>query len=374
MTGFRERGEFLESQYLTGVARQEALYRESRVTPESALNYLTHVNKEIGASRYGGVEHEHAFYLNSSDSLEILAKSVDVKGQRVMTVAGSGEFAQIFIKNGAKRVDVVDYSMPALFFTELKLIAARELSYEDYLNLFGTIDERREERTRRHNMLKTEIAPVFDTSIYRKIRDQLTEQARMFFDMFSSPKYREYFMVDFYGPTWSGMTRLREPFNRAKWSEIVPFLRSKRNYQELQKSLKSAGWTLRLGDLGDKSLDFSQYDFVYASNASYGLQHQLAENILRAGARRVGFTSNGHDVLFGDWDERDAFREQKFELEKKARDHKKHVKIFNHRGTIRDEQNGREIRLNGVLVGMDGNVNYGMYFEVDAKDNKLVRT
>jgi len=77
-----------------------------------------------------------AFYLNSSDSLLSLDQ-LQQKGERIMTVAGSGEFAHAFIRNGASEIYSFDISPAGAFNAELRHVALCNLSMEGYLKLFS---------------------------------------------------------------------------------------------------------------------------------------------------------------------------------------------------------------------------------------------
>lgn len=99
------------------------------------LVYLENV--QLHMDDRSGTLHENTFYLNSSDSLESLLK-LQLQGEKVLTVSGSGEFSHAFIQAGAREVCNFDISPAACFYTELRHLALCELEMSDYITLFGS--------------------------------------------------------------------------------------------------------------------------------------------------------------------------------------------------------------------------------------------
>lgn len=305
-------------------ARQEALYLGSGITIEKAADILPHINEELekehkriqeriketpdakGTLYYYFMYHpEYAFYLNSSDSLNTLYKAVDVKDQRVLTVAGSGDFSEIFAAKGASQVDVMDYSTPACFWNELKLVAAKHLDYEAYYAMFGPIDKVRDKDLD----YRKRIAPIFDADIYQYVSKYLSPQAQVFFDTMRQMRFANIFLADVSdreSKHGQGVVRFRggkiSRFEETKMPQEMPLLKNPTKYKELRRAMKTLSWSVRQGDITRPDNDFSQYDFVYISNVGYRNEHiaSTAYNALQRGAKRVGFTLAINDEPHGE--------------------------------------------------------------------------
>ncbi len=162
------------------IAARSARFTAMGATVEFARDLPEHVFQTLsGEHRYARSEHYHLeeFYLNSSDAIPEIHRSVEVAGRRVLTVGASFDTAEAFIDNDAIQLDVFDISLPVLFYDELRLVALQELDFETYKRLiyawkpetFGT------EKVTDRNTL-------FDLDIYKQLRPYLSEQSRAFYD------------------------------------------------------------------------------------------------------------------------------------------------------------------------------------------------
>ena len=131
------------------------------------------VDAESFSSRAAITDHAHALYVNSSDAINVIARPADVRRQNVLTVAGSGDFACIFLYRNCKSLCLVDLSPFALFLCELKLRAIEALTYDEYRALFYVPQIYSNDYR----------GPFVCRSVYRRLREQLTAQARAFFDI-----------------------------------------------------------------------------------------------------------------------------------------------------------------------------------------------
>ena len=295
-------------------ARQEALYLKAGVTTEKAAAIMPMLSEELEKERQRIVKQgdsiynrswthedyflqhgEYAFYLNSSDPINPLYENVIVKNKKVLTVGGSGDFAEIFAARGAAQVDVIDFSYPACFWNELKLIAAKHLDYKTYLAMFGTLEQIKGRDIKRAK----QVAPIFDSNIYDIIKENLSPQAQAFFDSIQKKQFKDFFMfnaADLRSQHFNGMVRYREglkiPFKDMQIKEETELLKNAANYRILNKAMQSVRWSVNHADLTDQKNDFSEYDFVYMSNVGYGSANiiKMAFNILNRGVGKVGFT------------------------------------------------------------------------------------
>lgn len=208
-------------------------------------------------------------YLNSSDPVEALhSRLEDLRGKTISTVAGSGEFAQVFLNKGAKRIEIFDVSAPGLFFNELKIEALRKLSSEDYRALFDTSPA------------------IFDRDIYRHIADSLSPQAKSYFDTLCLPSY---------SPFLEGglISRERPMRDHRFWSFMKHGISDDKSYEALQKKARQAAFFFNLEDICDRSATEEGKDLIYLSNVpELMLNYELIADFIKKGNKRILFTQD----------------------------------------------------------------------------------
>lgn len=237
------------------------------------------------------VPQENSFYLNSSDSLDALM-SESFSGKRVMTVSGSGEFAHIFIYGGATEICSFDISPAAAFNSELRHKALCTLSMDDYIKLFcpwmalsGSFKEGSE---------------LYDQDCYEKVRDHLSEPAKVYFDLIvRSSKIR-------YAPdrNWNGFARARYNKKHKTNRLIGDIIKDEEEYKALQEKAKKVKFTQVICDATDMvelTRSFSP-DCMYLSNVGYypGKTFPLAQKYVDVGVGAVYCTVSKNDDHFID--------------------------------------------------------------------------
>ena len=265
-----------ESEFAKTKTKQEQLYDLAGFSMEAVTAKLEKL-KQVGVFEHLDKESQHDFllWLGSSDSIKNLEK-LDFTGKKILTVAGSGEFFQSFIDRGSKQVDVFDYSMFACFFNELKLIAARELSYQEYINFFKTIAER-----------KVRTIIDIDEAVIVRLNPFLSSQARIFLKQIATPEYWKLLNPDF---TESPISIRHIAVNHAN---DINFLASEKNYKIMQERLRHSNVNFRITNINSPDINAQNYDYVYISNISFGHQVEIATQLLNKGAKCVGFTFGG---------------------------------------------------------------------------------
>ena len=231
----------------------QADYESCGVTIESVRELL---EKLRWADR--DQSHEEAFYVTSSDNLPALRERVDVKDKTVSTVASNGDFWQIFAEGGAKRVDIFDISLPAIMYSELKVAGLENLSFDDYLKMFGG------GRTSLEEMVDG--GAFFDRETYRKLRDRLTPQAQTYFDRLLDDEFRESITMDHF----QGFVRIRK--NNIFVGDLV---RDAETYERLQKNSRETEYGLSVQDATKGGGSLPDHDVVYLSNIGYRLDASL---------------------------------------------------------------------------------------------------
>ena len=126
------------------------------------------MNTVIAPDQIGSVPRPPAasMYIYATEMVRHYYRRVGLKGQRVLTVAGSGDQVLNAYLMGARDVTGFDLSTKALLMTRLKIAAVRTCSYQEFLDFFGA------ER----------VNVGFAFSLYVKIREALDTVTRQFFD------------------------------------------------------------------------------------------------------------------------------------------------------------------------------------------------
>ena len=269
-----------------------------------------------------GLEHLETFYLNSSDSIELLKKHIDVQGEHVVTVGASGDFAKIFLQKGAKSVDVFDISLPAIFYNELSMVALQELdfeSYKDFINFWKMNENQDGEQA-------FKILSIFEVHIYAAVRGFLSEQARAYFDELIKKEK----MFKKTGKVFSKFAQIREQRGRGPERNgtaitlIGDLIKDEAEYLDLQNKARATetnfSW-VSVNAIAESiarskgAVDFPAFDTnnrerllpaqlsdnlsgtdtVYLSNIDYAPEQQvlLAKLFLQAGVKRVLLTVCG---------------------------------------------------------------------------------
>ncbi|MFI3154533.1 MAG: DUF3419 family protein, partial [Methylococcaceae bacterium] len=263
---------------------QEARYAESDITPEFLRNELRNIQYLLEQKKH--LDFEKTFYVGSSDPLEDMEKSFeDVRGKRVTTVAGAGDFPLMFMNHGASRVDIFDVSPFAAFWTELKLQAACTFSYENYKHFFGNSDDdsyRSFCNKQKYPYLQT--TELFDPAFYPALRQHLTKQARTYFDLLQEPEFRNLFSPPKDADRYHHFAKKRGD------GFVGGCVESPQAYRVLQERVRSTPWTISVQNLEEAAHTASAPDDIfYLSNIGIDARDILgcARRVHDAGYRHV---------------------------------------------------------------------------------------
>jgi hypothetical protein len=269
---------------LVGTCEIEREYFLAGLTVEQIARHS--VDVESFSSRAAITDHTHALYVNSSDSINVIVRHADVKCQNVLTVAGSGDFAFIFLYRNCKSLCLVDLSPFALFLCELKLRAIEALTYDEYRALFYVPQIYSNDYR----------GPFVCRSVYRRLREQLTAQARAFFDVVTDEDNGKFWQICEPASGNSRILRFRTSYHPSGNLDRRHVLTDVNIYRCVQQSLRTTPCTLLLQDIS--ALD-DVFDYVYASNIGYldCMQGDVVEKILGRGTTRVGLTTRSLESL-----------------------------------------------------------------------------
>lgn len=196
---------------------------------------------------FSGVSPLYAF--NTEDSACVFYDHRDqISNQVVTTVTGSGDAILDLFLNDAKKVIAFDTNYLTRFYGELKFVAAKHLSFEEYDSFFSNLNE----------------------EIYSKLESHLSCDTREFWsDLYSYSKVVEKKMKDpeqgglFY-PTMFLFTANGTIRNKKGYYNKENYLRLQQKLQD--KTLEDICFvTCDLLDLPQKT-DLSQSSYVYLSN------------------------------------------------------------------------------------------------------------
>lgn len=269
------------------VGQQEKRYNEAGVTPASIEAHLEHI-LSIPLEERNLLQNDDSFYLNSSDPLPDLVNALDVRGKRILSVAASGDFAQIFFFGGAESVELFDISPFAALWTELRMTAAALLSYDEYKRFFT---DRLTIRASTDFYELTSL-PLFDIHLYQKICPRLTLHARTLFDLLITPPFKELFIIQRINDAEYGFARPRN-------LHFVHDILDVSSYQTMQKNLINGRVSIRVEEANEAKRRASSVDVVYLSNIGYTAPEtvELTEHFREQGATRVMFTLQPGSVM-----------------------------------------------------------------------------
>lgn len=296
------------AQLLRPGARQEQIFNAQGITADyvvafafAALHGKQFVRDETPKTAVD-FHPRISLYLNSSDSLHNLYSIPDIEGASVLTIAGSGDFALAFLDRGARVVEVVDSSLPACFFSELKLRAPEVLTFQEYWKMFGGI----------YNHLNAQVGqpvqqPLFDHELYEKVRPLVSTQTAIYFDVTMKTGFELLHTlrgivgsdgndrafqsttndrVIRYRSMKTGSGETRYDARKARY----PYLHSAERYEALRNVLQKGNCNIRLQKIEDSAADLATYDYVYSSNAGFIGAPRFAAELVKSGGKRVGFT------------------------------------------------------------------------------------
>lgn len=284
-----------------GLAKKE---RESSVDQESifdqedlSVNFILNRFREFRDQRreneamgYSSVdtEEQDAFYLNSSDSLARIRDEIDVTGQAVLTVGGSGEFVQMFAAQGALRADVFDMSWTACLMNELKMTALRELDFDEYRKLLGFC-ARGDKKVPVGGNQDFALIDLVDKGVAAKLHDKLTPQANIFLQAMLDPDNRS--LCSF--PAWgNGFVRNRQ---QAYIGDVVA---RAADYERAQEAARTSSTSIHLSSVEQLPKELvGSYNRVYISNVGYDYLPtiKIMDSLVRRGAPSVIASFAIHD-------------------------------------------------------------------------------
>lgn len=203
------------------------------------------VSNEYKFDGFSGVSPLYKY--NTEDSASVFNRHNDkIMGQNVITITGSGDAILDLFMNGAEKIISFDSNELTQYWAELKFIAAKYLSYDDFLKLINN----------------------FDQDLYNKISQYLTKNTKKFWDeiiLFSNTINTDLnsdsSLLFYKSSIFSSNCTYKNPVGYC----------NKDNYYRMQESLKNKSIddiqfiTCDIYDLPNK-VDLRNYSYAYFSN------------------------------------------------------------------------------------------------------------
>jgi hypothetical protein len=267
---------------------QERRYAGTGITPESIVRSLQVIVRELREYPLDPLPHQESFYLNSSDPLSLLREVADVRGKRVLSVAASGDFAQLFFEQGAASVELFDVSPHASLWSELRLRAAAVLNYDEYRHFFGSGASLKMGDENYDPKVGHIPIQLFDEELFKKLAPYLSRQARALFESVSADHRTDLFVLQ-------DKSMAEDGFARPRLVDFVgDVVTTLSEYEAMQQAIRKGKLAIYKEEVVDAAKRSAGVDVAYISNIGYeGYKTvRLAQEFRSRGAKRVLFTLN----------------------------------------------------------------------------------
>jgi len=193
------------------------------------------------------MKNEGAMYIYATEMINQYYSLFKIKNKNVLTICGSGDQIINALFLGAKKVTGFDINIYSKYMLNLKIASIRSLNLKEFLKFFGD---------KKINM-------GFDYKIYKKIRKNLNNLTKIFFDNL----YKEF---NFRGDEFikSNYFRRRAKVQERSVREFNLYLKNEKAYLKMKKILKEQKFNFILGSVLDIPflIKHGKYDFINLSN------------------------------------------------------------------------------------------------------------
>jgi uncharacterized LabA/DUF88 family protein len=186
-------------------------------------------------------------YIYATEQISKYYSKLDLKQKKILTIIGSGDQAFNAFFYGAKEVVCFDINQLSKHIFYLKQEAIKNLSYLDFISYFGD------------GVYKT----TLKYNIYNKFKHQLPKSTKQFFDSAYSNFNNSGFLL--YNSPLFTKRECHHLENNLKTMNV--YLRSEKNYLQLQAILKTKNIKLIISDLYHlKNKLTDKFDIINISN------------------------------------------------------------------------------------------------------------
>ncbi len=186
-------------------------------------------------------------YIYATEMINEYYALFNMKNKNVLTICGSGDQVLNALFLGAKKVTGFDLNIYSKHILNLKIASVLSLNLKEFLKFFG--DQK--------------INMGFDYKLYKKIKENLSNETRAFFD-------RIYDEFNFNGDKLakSSHFRKRAGIQERTTREFNLYLKDEKSYLKMKEILKEKRFDFVLGSVLDisKIIKFGKYEIINLSN------------------------------------------------------------------------------------------------------------
>ncbi len=197
-------------------------------------------------------------YIYATEMIKEYYSLFNLKNKNILTICGSGDQVLNALFLGAKKVTGFDLNIYSKYILNLKVSAILSLQLKEFIKFFGD----------------KKINVGFDYEIYKKIRKNLNNETRHFFDDL-------YEKFDFNGDKLanSDYFRKRASVQKRSVKEFNYYLEDEKSYLKIRKTLKIRKFDFVLGSVLDISflIKNGKYDLINLSNVQNYVCLNLSE-------------------------------------------------------------------------------------------------
>lgn len=199
--------------------------------------------------RFNNIEfnNKSGAYLRTTENINGYYDNLSFAEKKVLTIIGSGDHIFEAVLRGAKDIEGFDISTNAILMYYLKEAAIKSISFEEYLGFFFV------ENT------------CFTRETYQKIRDNINEVAKPFWDkVFSSKEIEPLESISNILVSKPALYMTPQAASM-KMSPLSSYL-SEENYYKLQSMINNSKISINLRDVKEVEKVSSNYDYIILSN------------------------------------------------------------------------------------------------------------
>lgn len=195
-----------------------------------------------------GEENYQSIYMFTTENINAVIDSLDVKNKNILTVSASGDHIFNMLLNGAASIEAYDINYFTKYYFYFKEAAIRTLTYKEFLNFFF-------KRMYGFNN------KVFDDKIFLNIVDNIKDE--------ESKKFWDFLIRGVGGKVlYNSNLFFQNHYPKNTYIECNDYLYNEENYKALQQILNNYNYTFYLVNIFNdlNNIPNKKYDIIYFSN------------------------------------------------------------------------------------------------------------
>lgn len=253
------------------MSQQDEIYRN--VLKDISIEGLVEYNPYSDKKEWKGFT--WPAYRFTNEWLEGLFSKINYKNKNILSIVGSGDHIFSSIMNNATSVTCFDQSIYACFFAELKYSGIVNLEYEEFNGFFG---EPLKNNEYGHMMIGDSDfidTNTFDIGTYEKIKDELSNITKEFFDEIIKKKLNYEGVEIPYA--YAYMTGTDSGFTK----KYTPYLKSKENFNRTKDCLSDRILFYPMHFWEFIRQTERNFDLIYLSNIQTSSNYNVIEESLK---------------------------------------------------------------------------------------------